>query len=68
MPKDVEIVKDKIPEMISSNYYEASVMVIPDNTIKEGGVIIETSNGIIDATIETQLEIVKQALKGKEES
>ena len=54
--------------MISSNYYEASVMVIPDNTIKEGGVIIETSNGIIDATIETQLEIVKQALKGKEES
>ncbi len=67
MPKDVEIVKDKIPEMISSNYYEASVMVIPDNTIKEGGVIIETSNGIIDAAIETQLEIVKQALKGKEE-
>ena len=62
MPKDVEIVRDKIPEMISSDYYEAQVIVVPDNTIKEGGVIIETSNGIVDATIGTQLEIIKKAL------
>ena len=67
LPKDVEIVKDKIPEMISSDFYEASVMVVPDSTIKEGGVIIETSNGIIDAKIETQLEIIKKALTGKEQ-
>ena len=68
MPKDVEIVKDKLPEIISSDYYETTVIVIPDNTIKDGGVIIETSNGIIDASIETQLEIVKKALNDKEEN
>lgn len=68
MPKDVEIVREKVPEIISDSYYEAAVTVIPDNNIKDGGVIIETSNGIIDASIETQLEIVKKALVAKEDN
>ena len=63
MPKDVEIVRDKVPEIFSGNYFEAKVSVIPDGTIKEGGVIIETSNGLIDASIETQLAIIEKALK-----
>ena len=68
MPKDVEIVRDKIPEIFSGEYFEAKISVIPDNEIKEGGVIVETSNGIIDATLETQLSIIEKALKKKEES
>ncbi len=67
MPKDVEIVKDSLPEIFTDGTYEAKITVIPDNAIKEGGVIIETSNGIIDATIESQMEIMKQALKGQTE-
>lgn len=62
MPKDVEIVRDKIPEIFEGNYFEAKVSVIPDATIKEGGVIIETSNGLIDASIETQVAIIEKAL------
>ncbi len=62
MPKDVEIVKDSLPEIFTDGTYEAKITVIPDNGIKEGGVIIETSNGIIDATIESQMEIMKKAL------
>ncbi len=67
MPKDVEIVRDKVPEVFSENYFEAKITVIPDSTIKDGGVIVETSNGIIDATIETQLSIIEKALKKQEE-
>ncbi len=68
MPKDVELVRDKIPEIFSGNYYEAKISVIPDNSIKEGGVIVETSNGIIDASIETQIAIIEKALRVQEES
>ena len=67
MPKDVELVKDNLPEIFSDNNTEAKIMVIPDNNIKEGGVIVETSNGIVDASLETQLMIIAKALKaGKE--
>ena len=68
MPQDVEIVRDKLPELFSGEYFEAKISVIPDKNIKEGGVIVETSNGIIDASIETQIEIIENALKKKEES
>lgn len=66
MPKDVEILKDKIIEVFKGQGFEAKISVIPDNTIKDGGVILETSNGIIDATIDTQLAIIEQALKKTE--
>ncbi len=65
MPKDVEIVKDNIPEIFKDGASEAKISVVPDNTIKEGGVIIETSNGIINATIESQMLILEKALKNK---
>lgn len=66
MPKDVEIVKDKITEIFSSQYFEAKISVVPDNSIKDGGVVVETSNGIIDASIDTQLAIIEEALKKPE--
>lgn len=65
-PQDVEIVRDKIPEYFKENYIEAKVSVIPDSSIKEGGVIVETTNGIIDATIETQVSIMEKALSNKD--
>ncbi len=63
MPKDVELVRDKMPEIFSDGAFQAKLLVVPDSNIKEGGVIIETSNGIIDATLETQLAIIEKALK-----
>ena len=67
MPKDVEIVRDKITDIFSGNYFEAKISVVPDNDVKNGGVIVETSNGLIDASIETQLTIIEKALKKQEE-
>lgn len=68
MPQDVELVRDMVPEIFSGNYFEAKITVIPDEKIKQGGVIVETSNGLIDATIDTQLAIIAKALNGKEEN
>ena len=56
------------PEIFSGNYFEAKITVIPDEKIKQGGVVVETSNGLIDATIDTQLAIIAKALNGKEEN
>jgi len=67
MPQDVEIVKNKVPEIFEGEGFEASISVVPDKTIKEGGVIVETSNGIIDATVQTQLVIMEKALCSNKE-
>ena len=66
MPKDVEIVKDKITDVFKSQGFEAKISVIPDNSIEDGGVILETSNGVIDASIDTQIEIMEQVLRKQE--
>lgn len=63
-PTQVSIVKQELPEMIQNSGMEAKLTVIPDNTIMEGGCMITTSNGMVDATIETQLAIISEALKG----
>ena len=68
MPKDVEIVRDNVSNIFSDNFFEAAISVIPDNSLKDGGVIVETSNGIIDASISTQLAIIEKTFAKKEES
>lgn len=61
MPSDVDSVKENLPAILSNTQFEAKIIVIADDNIKHGGAIIETNNGIIDATIETQLEIIQEA-------
>lgn len=60
----VDMVKANIPEMVSSIGLETKTNVIADDTIELGGCIIQTSNGVVDATIKTQLEIIREAFKG----
>lgn len=62
-PAQCAMLKQEVPEIISSNGFEASVSIIPDETIMEGGCILTTSNGVIDATIESQLSIISEVLK-----
>lgn len=62
-PDDVNFVKSHIPELISNTQFEAKIAVISDSNIDIGGAIIETGNGLVDGSIETQLEIVKEAFK-----
>lgn len=63
-PTQVDLVKSKLPEIISISGLEAKINVNPNDAIELGGCIVETNNGIVDATINTKFEIIKEAFKG----
>ncbi len=62
-PMQVSIAKDGMPEVMANAGLETKIVVLPDESITEGGCVVTTNNGVIDATIESQLAIVKEALK-----
>ena len=62
-PVQVSLIKSEVPEMMNNAGLDAKIMVIPDKEITEGGCLLTTSNGVIDATIETQLSVISEALK-----
>lgn len=63
-PAQVNLVKGSVPEILSLTGLETKVNVFADETIEAGSCIVLTSNGVVDATINTQLEIIKEAFKG----
>jgi len=62
-PMQVSLVRTEIPEIVSNTGLDAKIMIIPDESIMEGGCMVTTTNGVIDATIETQLSVISEALK-----
>ncbi len=63
-PAEVQFVKDNMPNAVYELGVEAKVNVVGDENIQDGGCIFETSNGIVDASIDAQIEIIKKALRG----
>lgn len=63
-PAQTNLVKESLPEIISNAGLDAKIKVSSDDTIELGSCIIQTSNGIVDATVDTQLGIIKEAFKG----
>lgn len=62
-PMQVNIAKEGMPDIMTAAGLETKIVVLPDETVSEGGCVVTTNNGVIDATIESQLAIVKEALK-----
>lgn len=62
-PADTQTVRQNIPEMLEVAGLEVKVMIMPDDNITQGGAIIQTTNGITDVTIDTQIDIVTKALR-----
>ncbi len=62
-PMQVSMLKTEIPELLNTVGLEAKILIVPDETIMEGGCMVTTTNGVIDATIETQLSVISEALK-----
>ncbi len=62
-PAQAALVEEKVPPLIKLAGLEAKIIVIPDENIMEGGCLVTTTNGVIDATIETQIGIISEALK-----
>lgn len=65
-PVQVQYIKDTIPEELKTLGIETRLSVIADENIMEGGCIIQTANGLVDASIEAQLDIVQNALRSME--
>ena len=62
-PNQVSIVKQQMPSVLEQAGLDAKILVVPDETMSEGGCLVTTTNGVIDATIETQIGIICEALK-----
>lgn len=63
-PIQADLVRTELPEVLSQKGSEARINIIADENVQQGGCVFNTANGIIDANIETQVEILKEALKG----
>ncbi|MDI6799976.1 MAG: FliH/SctL family protein [Actinomycetota bacterium] len=64
-PKDFEIIKESREELASSVDGIKELEIIADQRIRQGGCIIETAQGSVDARIDSQLgEISKKLLEG----
>lgn len=59
---DVEYLKSKTDEIIQMTQTDAKINIIEDKEITDGGVVIVTTNGIVDASFKTQFELLKEAL------
>ena len=62
-PSQVALLKQEIPEVLNNVGLDAKILIVPDETVMEGGCMVTTTNGIIDATIEAQLAVISEALK-----
>ncbi len=63
-PEDVEFVKMSMPQILSMAQVEVKMSVTGDENIDNGSVIVETSNGVTDASFKTQLGVLREAFKG----
>ena len=62
-PAQVSMLKSEVPQLAEQLGLEGKIMVIPDDSVMEGGCVVTTTNGVVDATIDTQLAIISEALK-----
>ena len=62
-PIQIQYIKDTLPEKINLLGMETNLSVYPDENIMEGGCIVQTNNGLVNASIEAQLEIVQAAIR-----
>ena len=62
-PDQVAEVKENIANVLSEFPEVGYVDVVADGRLKNGGCILETEVGIIDASIDGQLQALKQAMK-----
>lgn len=63
-PQAVQFIKDTIPNITYQYGIDSKINIVADPSIEDGGCIFQTNNGIVDASIDTQLEIIKKALEG----
>ncbi len=63
-PMQADLVREELPKALKTKGTEARINVLADENIETGGCLFQTNNGIIDANLRTQIEILKEALRG----
>lgn len=62
-PEDKEYVKNNIDNLLEKLQIEAKISVQQDIKLSMGSVIVETNNGLVDASIDTGLQIIEEMFK-----
>ena len=62
-PQSIQFIKDTIPNITYQYGIDSKINIIADPSIEEGGCVLQTNNGIVDASIDTQIEIIKKTLE-----
>ena len=63
-PQAIQFIKETLPNITYQYGIDAKINVIGDASLEDGSCIFETNNGIVDASINTQIEIIKKAFDG----
>ena len=63
-PNQAVSLKQELPEVAKSLGLEVKLYVVPDESIAEGGCVVTTTNGVIDSTIDSQLAVISEVMKG----
>ena len=63
-PQYAQFIKDSLPTVAYQYGIDAKINIIADPSLEGGGCVFQTNNGIVDASIDTQIEIIKKALEG----
>lgn len=61
---EVAFVKENIAKLIEKTGLDAKISVSAAEETEMGDCIVYTNNGVVDAAIDTRLEIIKEAFKG----
>lgn len=62
-PSEANALKQAVPEILDTAGLNAKVIVLPDEEVSEGGCLVTTDNGVVDATIETRIDLITEALR-----
>ena len=62
-PTQANVVKSAVPHIANIAGVEAKITVLPDDEVAEGGCLVTTNNGIVDATVQSRVAVVVEALK-----
>lgn len=67
-PSDEGSVKEKLLATTQACNYEGTIQTLADDQISQGGCILESSIGKVDAQLETQLDLIRRALTSEDAS
>jgi flagellar biosynthesis/type III secretory pathway protein FliH len=61
-PDDIDIIRETRSELLKNLPDHKNIEILPDSTLLQGGLLLETTAGMVDARVRTKLEEIKQNL------